>query len=59
MTYPLKNPNPAAKYRAVFRCISGCPGEYPLNEIIYQCPKCQDLLEVVHDLEPLRMTSSG
>ncbi len=56
MTYPLKNPNPAAKYRAVFRCISGCPGEYPLNEIIYQCPKCQDLLEVVHDVEPLRMT---
>ena len=57
MTYPLKNPNSAAKYRAVFRCIGGCPGEYPLNEIIYQCPKCQDLLEVVHDLEPLRMTS--
>jgi threonine synthase len=57
MTYPLKNPDPAAKYRAVFRCISGCPGEYPLNEIIYQCPKCQDLLEVVHDAEPLRMTS--
>ena len=56
MTYQLKNPNPAAKYRAVFRCISGCPGEYPLNDIIYQCPKCQDLLEVVHDVEPLRMT---
>ena len=57
MTYPLKSPNSAAKYRAAFRCISGCPGEYPLNEIIYQCPKCQDLLEVVHDVEPLRMTS--
>ena len=59
MSFPLKNPNPAAEYRAVFRCISGCGGEYPLNEIIYQCPKCQDLLEVVHDLEPLRMTSPG
>jgi threonine synthase len=57
MTFPLKNPNPSAKYRAVFRCINGCPGEYPLNEIIYQCPKCQDLLEVTHDLEPLRLTS--
>jgi len=55
--FPLRNPNPAARYRAVFRCINGCPGEYPLNEIIYQCPKCQDLLEVVHDIEPLRMTS--
>mgnify|MGYP001263677955 CR=1 FL=1 len=57
MIYPLKSPNPAARYGAVFRCFSGCPGEYPLNEILYQCPKCQDLLEVVHDPEPLRMTS--
>jgi threonine synthase len=57
MIFPLKSPNPEAKYRAVFRCIRGCPGEYPLNEVIYQCPKCQDLLEVVHDIEPLRMTS--
>jgi threonine synthase len=58
MSFPLKNPNPAAKYRAVFRCINGCSGQYPLNEVIYQCPKCQDLLEVVHDLDPLRMTSA-
>jgi threonine synthase len=57
MTYILKEPNPAAKYRAVFRCINGCPGEYKLNEIIYQCPKCQDLLEVTHDIAPLQMTS--
>jgi threonine synthase len=58
MIFPLKNPNLEAKYRAVFRCINGCAGEYPLNEVIYQCPKCQDLLEVVHDIEPLRMTSA-
>jgi threonine synthase len=58
MNFPLKNPNPAAKYRAVFRCINGCPGDFPLNEIIYRCPKCQDLLEVAHDIEPLKMTSS-
>jgi threonine synthase len=57
MMFPLKNPNPAATYHAAFRCINGCPGEYPLNEIIYQCPKCQDLLEVVHDPVPLRMTA--
>jgi threonine synthase len=57
MTFPLKSPNSAANYRAFFRCINGCPGQYPLNEIIYQCPKCQDLLEVVHDIVPLRMTS--
>lgn len=59
MTFPLKNPNPKAKYHAAFRCISGCPGEYPLNEIIYQCPTCQDLLEVVHDPAPLRETAPG
>ena len=53
----LKSPNRAARYRAVFRCIQGCPGEYALNEVIYQCPACGDLLEVVHDLEALRATS--
>ena len=57
MSLPLKHPNPEARYHAAFQCISGCPGEHPLNEVIYQCPKCNDLLEVVHDLEPLRMTS--
>jgi len=58
MSVTLKYPNPAARYHAAFRCINGCPGEYPLNQVIYQCPKCQDLLEVVHSLEPLRMTSA-
>jgi len=52
----MKSPNPAAKYRAAFRCIGGCPGDHALNEVIYQCPHCHDLLEVVHDVEPLRMT---
>jgi threonine synthase len=57
MTFPLKYPNPAARYDSHFRCIRGCPGEHALNEIIYQCPQCNDLLEVVHDLAPLRMTA--
>ncbi len=56
MSMPMKFPNPAAQYRAAFRCIDGCPGDHALNEIIYQCPRCHDLLEVVHDIEPLRMT---
>lgn len=56
MPYSLKYPNPDARYHAAFHCINGCPGEYALNEIIYQCPKCHDLLEVVHDPAPLRMT---
>jgi threonine synthase len=56
MTLQLKYPNPTARYRAVFRCINGCAGEHPLNEVIYQCPACHDLLEVVHDRDPLRLT---
>jgi len=57
MAVQIKSPNPGARYRASFRCIAGCPGSHALNEIIYHCPNCQDLLEVVHDLAPLRMTS--
>jgi len=59
MTIPLKGPNPEARYHAVFRCINGCPGDHPLNEVIYHCPVCRDLLEVVHDLDPLRLTAPG
>jgi len=42
------------EYRAVFKCIAGCPGEYELEQPIYRCPACGDLLEVVHDLGALR-----
>ncbi len=41
-------------YRAVFRCIAGCAGEHPLDEPIYRCPTCGDLLEVSHDMEALK-----
>src|SRR3954463_14784109 len=41
-------------FHAEFRCIAGCAGAYPLDQIIYRCPTCGDLLEVVHDLEALR-----
>jgi threonine synthase len=45
-------------YRAVFKCISGCPGDYDLEQAIYRCPVCGDLLEVVHDLEALRQRTA-
>jgi len=45
--------------RSVFRCITGCAGDYPLDEVIYKCPKCGDLLEVVHDLEVLKTRSAA
>ena len=41
-------------YRASFRCIAGCHGEHHLDEVIYRCPRCANLLEVVHDLDALR-----
>jgi threonine synthase len=46
-----------AEYKATFRCIEGCPGEYPLDEIIYRCPSCGSLLEVYHDIEKLKSRS--
>ncbi len=46
-------------YRAVFRCIAGCHGDHPLDEPIYRCPVCGDLLEVSHDLGALRSRSAA
>jgi threonine synthase len=46
-------------FTAEFRCIAGCPGGYPLDQVIYRCPKCGDLLEVVHDLAALRARSAA
>jgi threonine synthase len=44
-------------YRAWFACVAGCPGQHPLSEIIYRCPSCAGLLEVVHDEAALRRRS--
>jgi threonine synthase len=48
-------------YSAVFRCAargeSGCATSLPLDEVVYRCPTCGGLLEVVHDLVPLSMRS--
>src|SRR5215510_3881473 len=46
-------------FTAQFRCIAGCPGAYPLDAVIYRCPTCGDLLEVVHDLDALRARSAA
>ena len=44
--------------KAWFQCIRGCAGRHELNEIIYRCPKCNDLLEVCHDMERLKKRSA-
>ena len=45
---------PPDPYRAWFQCIAGCPGRHSLKEIIYECPRCGNLLEVRHDMDLLR-----
>ena len=47
-------PSSGGAYRAWFQCIAGCAGRYSLSDVIYRCPRCGNLLEVRHDLEPLR-----
>jgi len=45
-------------FSAEFRCIAGCAGSYSLEQVIYRCPQCGDLLEVVHDLAALKTKSA-
>src|SRR3989454_10784021 len=41
-------------YRAWFQCINTeCGATYPLNRVVYECERCQSLLEVQHDLQAL------
>ncbi|HKY23177.1 MAG TPA: threonine synthase [Vicinamibacterales bacterium] len=47
------------EYRAVFKCIAGCEGEHDLEQPLYRCPICGDLLEVVHDMGALRRHSAA
>ena len=41
-------------YRAQFTCFAGCPVYFDLDEVIYRCPNCNALLDVEHQLEPLK-----
>jgi threonine synthase len=51
----------ALPFHCWFECTTpGCGGRYPLNEIIYRCPRCtsddkrRGLLQVRHDFDALR-----
>ena len=37
-----------------FRCFAGCEGKHSIYDVIYRCPKCNSLLEVYHEREPLQ-----
>jgi threonine synthase len=43
----------------MFRCFAGCEGSWPVTRPLYRCPRCEGLLEVVHDLEALRDRSGA
>lgn len=43
---------------AWYQCIRGCPGRHSVFEVIYRCPACDGLLEIVHDTGALA-TRSG
>jgi threonine synthase len=45
-------------FKAWFQCINGCSGQYDLTQIIYKCPDCGELLEVVHDIDELKKRSA-
>jgi threonine synthase len=47
------------EYRCAFRCVAGCEGSYDVEQVIYHCPKCGELLEVRHDLDALKQRSPG
>ena len=47
-------------YRAWFKCINPECGEtYPLNSVVYQCKRCNSLLEVQHDTKALAERSGA
>ncbi len=45
-------------YDSWYECIRGCGRRYSIYEVVYRCEDCGGLLDVVHDLEPLK-TRSG
>ena len=47
------------RYSASLRCAAGCDGSHALDSVIYRCPQCGDLLEVVHDMTALRDRSAA
>ncbi|MBN1640975.1 MAG: threonine synthase [Anaerolineae bacterium] len=46
-------------YRAWLECIRGCDERFALDEVVYTCPRCGGLLDVVHDLDALRDRSAA
>jgi threonine synthase len=48
-----------SSYRAWFQCINDCGERFSLFDVVYRCPKCGDLLDVVHDVDALKDRSAA
>ncbi|GMT41885.1 MAG: threonine synthase [bacterium] len=59
MTMPGAEAKSKVKYHAWFECTAGCAGKYSLMDVVYQCPECGSLLQVVHDIDALLTKSAG
>ena len=46
-------------FSAWYQCVRGCPGRHNVFDVIYRCPTCDGLLEVVHDAAALAAARSG
>jgi len=46
-------------YECWLQCMRGCPGRFPVTQVIYQCPTCGGLLEVAHDMQALAQRPAG
>ncbi len=46
-------------FNAKFKCIGGCEGSYSLDEVMYKCPKCGNLLDVSHDMDALKVNTGA
>ena len=44
---------------AWYQCVRGCAGRYSVFDVIYRCPHCDGLLEVVHDQAALAERSGA
>jgi threonine synthase len=44
---------------AWYQCIRGCPGRHSIFDVIYRCPACGGLLEVIHDTTTLAERSGA
>ena len=53
-----KSTDPTDESNVYFRCFDGCEGKHSIYDVIYRCPKCNSLLEVYHEREPLKQRNA-